>query len=325
MSRPLRIEYPNAWYHVMNRGRRAERIFSDQDDYEMFIELLQEASESWRIRVSAYCLMPNHYHLLVQTPEANLSRSMRHINGVFTQRFNRRHGFDGQLFRGRYKSILIDADSYLLQLVRYIHRNPIKAGIATLDDYKWSSHKGYLSIAKKWDWLNKSFVFRYLSENKMDWIKKYRQFMATEEDEDVTRAIEGKRRPSVLGAKDFTDWIKEKFYELREDTEVPQIRELAPEPEEIIAAVCDFYAVKQGELGKSKRGAFNEPRDVALFLMRRMRGESLKQIGGRFGIGNYSSVSSAIERLKVKMEINQKLKKRAGNLLEKLNKGQGQT
>ena len=118
----------------MNRGRRAERIYNDQNDYEMFIELLKEASESWRIRVSAYCLMPNHYHLLVQTPEANISRSMRHINGVYTQRFNRRHGFEGQLFRGRYKSIVIYADSYLLQLARYIPRNPIKAGIATLDD-----------------------------------------------------------------------------------------------------------------------------------------------------------------------------------------------
>lgn len=309
----------------MNRGRRAERIFNDQNDYEMFIELLKEASESWRIRVSAYCLIPNHYHLLVQTPEANISRSMRHINGVYTQRFNRKHGFDGQLFRGRYKSILIDADSYLLQLVRYIHRNPVKAGIATLDNYPWSSHKGYLSIAKKWDWINKSFVFEYLSENKRSWIKKYRQFMATEEDEDVTRAIEGKRLPSVLGATDFKDWIKGKFYELRDDNEVPQIRELAPEPEEIIAAVCDFYVVNQGELGKSKRGSFNEPRDVALFLMRRMRGEGLKQIGTRFGIQNYSSVSSAIERLKIRMETDRKLKQRSEKLLDKLNKSQGQT
>ena len=81
MSRPLRIEYAGAWYHVMNRGRRAEAVFSDNDDYRMFIELLKESSETWNIRISAYCLMPNHYHLLVQTPEANISRSMRHING----------------------------------------------------------------------------------------------------------------------------------------------------------------------------------------------------------------------------------------------------
>lgn len=123
----------------MNRGRRAERIFNEEDDYAMFVELLKEASEAWSIRICAYCLMPNYYHLLVQTPEANISRAMRHINGIYTQRFNRRHGCDGQLFRGRYKSIVVDADSYLLQLVRYIHSNPAKAGIAPMDRYQWSS------------------------------------------------------------------------------------------------------------------------------------------------------------------------------------------
>ena len=160
MSRPLRIEYPNAWYHIMNRGRRAENIFKDEKDYAMFVELLQEASVAWNVRISAYCLMPNHYHLLIQTPEANIARCMRHISGVYTQKFNRRHGFDGPLFRGRYKSILIDADIYLLQLVRYVHRNPLKAGLCDMDKYKWSSHKGYLSVAKKWNWIYKTFVFR---------------------------------------------------------------------------------------------------------------------------------------------------------------------
>ncbi len=150
MSRPLRITYPDAWYHVMNRGRRAESIVSDGVDYKLFTELLKETSEMWNIRISAYCLMQNHYHILVQTPEANISRSMRHLNGVYTQRYNRRHRCDGQLFRGRYKSILIDTDSYLLQAVRYIHRNPLKVGLVqNIDTYKWSSHKGYISVAKK--------------------------------------------------------------------------------------------------------------------------------------------------------------------------------
>ncbi len=120
MSRPLRIQFPDAWYHVMNRGRRAEDIFPDERDYVMFTELLKETSEMWNIRIAAFCLMPNHFHMLVQTPEANISRSMRHLNGVYTQRYNSRHKCDGRLFRGRYKSILIDAPSYLLQAVRYI-------------------------------------------------------------------------------------------------------------------------------------------------------------------------------------------------------------
>src|SRR5512139_1965070 len=123
MSRPLRIEYLDAWYHVLNRGSRRESIFREERDYKNFLRTVEEASECWDLRVAAYCLMPNHYHLLVQTPRGNLSRCMRHIDGIYTQRFNRLHGHDGPLFRGRYKALLIDADRYLLALVQYVHRN----------------------------------------------------------------------------------------------------------------------------------------------------------------------------------------------------------
>jgi REP element-mobilizing transposase RayT len=134
----------------MNRGRRREDIFVNPEDYQLFIGVLKEAVELFNLRVAAYCLMTNHYHLLVQTPEGNISRCMRHVNGIYTQRFNRRHNTDGQLFRGRYKALLVDADSYLLELLRYIHRNPLRAGLVkSLDKYKTSSHKAYISSAKK--------------------------------------------------------------------------------------------------------------------------------------------------------------------------------
>jgi len=113
----------------MNRGRNRAKIFCSREDYVAFIELLKDASSLWQVRIAAYCLMSNHYHLLVQTPEANLSRYMRHINGLYTQYFNRTYKSDGQLFRGRYKSIVIDGDSYLPELIRYIHRNPPAAFI----------------------------------------------------------------------------------------------------------------------------------------------------------------------------------------------------
>ncbi len=112
MARPLRIQYKDAWYHVMNRGRRSENIYLDRDDFCLFTNLLKESSEQWGVHIAAYCLMSNHYHLLIQTPHANLSRFMRHIDGVYTQRFNRCHKLDGQLFRGRYKSILVGEDNY---------------------------------------------------------------------------------------------------------------------------------------------------------------------------------------------------------------------
>ena len=125
----------------MNRGRRFESIYSDEQDYALFIDLLIEISEMWNAQIAAYCLMTNHYHLLVQTPDGNLSRCMRHLNSLYTQRFNRRHGYDGPVFRGRYKSILVSDDTDLLQLVRYIHRNPLRAGVVNeMQKYPWSSY-----------------------------------------------------------------------------------------------------------------------------------------------------------------------------------------
>ena len=308
MSRPLRIEYPGAWYHVMNRGRRSEKIFYDKEDYQLFVALLEETSEMWNIRISAYCLMPNHYHILLQTPDGKSARSMRHINGVYTQRFNRRHGVDGQLFRGRYKSMLVGADNYLLQLVRYIHRNPVKAGFVKVpEDYAWSSHKAYLSIAKKWNWLNKVFIYTILTKNKREWIKRYRQFVAIDAD-DIAGVIEGSKWPTALGPMDFIDWVKGKYYAGKIDDEVPQAKTLAPSGEVIIKRVCDFYGVKAIDLRRTKRGEFNEPRNAAVYLMRMIRRDGLREIGERFEIGKYSTVSSIIEgtRRRLKKERNLK-------------------
>jgi putative transposase len=112
MSRPLRIQYSDAWYHVLNRGRRGEDIFQDDTDLKAFITVLREVSVLWNVKIAAYCLMANHYHQLLQTPDANLSRCMRHIDGVYTQRYNRQHAVDGPVFRGRYRSILVDGEAY---------------------------------------------------------------------------------------------------------------------------------------------------------------------------------------------------------------------
>lgn len=249
MSRPLRIEYPGAWYHVMNRGRQFEKIFSDEQDYEMFVELLKDSSEMWKVNIAAYCLMSNHYHILLHTPDGNISRTMRHINGVYTQKFNRKYSQDGQIFRGRYKSILVSPDSYLLQLVRYIHRNPIKAGLVkTLDSYKWSSHKGYLSIAKKWDWLHKTFIYSLLTENKKEWIKRYRQFVSIEDDDNITQVIEAKKWPSILGPENFLDWVKGKYYETKKAEDVPESKSLAPSQKLILKVVCGYYTVEEKDL-----------------------------------------------------------------------------
>ena len=316
MSRPLRIEYPGAWYHVMNRGRRGEKIFLDRKDYLTFLDLLKESSDTWHIHIAGYCLMPNHYHLLVHTPKANLSRSMRHINGVYTQRFNRRHGIDGQLFRGRYKSILVDADSYILQLLRYIHRNPARAGLVKeSDNYEWSSHRGYISNGKKWDWLYKDFALSMLASVKSLRRRFYRQFMAEADSEEILQVFTGKKWPSVLASKEFIDSLKERFFSKKRHQEIPESTILSPDKERIKQSVCDFYGVKEEILCKSKRGVVNEPRNVAIYLARILRNDSLGEICRDYGLKKYSSAGSAIERVNGQRSRDKKFKGRIDKII----------
>jgi putative transposase len=319
MSRPLRIEYPDAWYHILNRGRRSENIFADEKDYIIFTELLKETSEMWNIRIASYCLVPNHYHMLVQTPEANISRSMRHLNGVYTQRYNRRHNCDGQLFRGRYKSIIIDTDIYLLQAVRYIHRNPLRAGLVDkIDAYKWSSHKGYISIAKKWDWLHKNHIFSMLSKTRKDRLRNYKKWVYVEEEDEVSKKIGGIKWPVCLGPQAFIDRIKETYGSQKINKDIPSSRELLPDTKRILEMICKSYDVGVADFLKKQRGKINEARDVAIYLTRKLRRGTLKEIGEQFEIRNDSTVSSVIERMKKKLTGDRKFALRLDQLVESI-------
>ena len=323
MSRPLRIQYPDAWYHVMNRGRRGEEIFATKEDYGSFVDLLEELAEVFHVRVAAYCLMSNHYHLLVQTPDANLSRSMRHLNGVYTQRYNKRHRCDGQPFRGRYKSIVVESDSYALELVRYIHRNPLEAGLVdNLQKYQWSTHKIYLSNSKKYKWLHKDYILRLFSKSKPESIRLYKQFVLKETPEEINQIFRRKNLPAVLGSKRFIDWLKDKFFNLKNYEEIPETRSLAPDIDKIKHAVCKAYDIKETQLYVTRRGHFNEPRNVAVYLIRRLRNDTLKQVGEQFGIEKYSTVSSIVEKVKSEMKADKGLEKKIRNLAENITKGE---
>ncbi len=318
MSRPLRIEYPDAWYHVMGRTRWGQEAFPAEEDYYSFIDLLKDTAEIFNMRIAAYCLMATHYHLLIQTPDANLSRCMRHINGVYTQRYNARNECDGTLFRGRYKSILVDADSYLLELVRYIHRNPLRAGIADkLNDYPWSSHKGYISKAKKWEWLHKHYILDMFSKDNKLQITAYKRFISKEEPEELIGHYSKKNMPSILGSDKFIKWVKDRFPKNKKGKGIPKSKNLCPKVIDIKKAVCNHYEIKAAELLKSRRGVENEARDLAIYMLRYMRGERLTIIGQEFNLNNYSSVSTAIERIKRKLESN-KFKKQYKQILDSL-------
>src|SRR6266403_985756 len=168
MARPLRIEYPGAYYHVMNRGLSHQDIFLEDKGRESFLDLLSDITRLWKVEIYAYCLMNNHYHLLLSTAAGALSRPMRHLDGIYTQKFNRVHHRDGPLFRGRYKAILIDAEEHFLSVVRYIHHNPVVAGLVTdMNRYPWSSQWGLIKKKQCPAWLETDAVlsrFRGLQE-----------------------------------------------------------------------------------------------------------------------------------------------------------------
>lgn len=141
MARPIRIEFEGGFYHVTSRGNARQDIFADAEDYRTFLIILADGVERYRWLLHTYCLMDNHYHLLIETPQANLSRGMRQLNGVYTQKYNRRHDRVGHLFQGPYKALIVEKDAYLLELSRYIASNPVRAKmVSSLEDWSWSSY-----------------------------------------------------------------------------------------------------------------------------------------------------------------------------------------
>ena len=161
MARPLRIEYPGAFYHVTSRGNERKDIFKSNTDREMFLSYLASAQEKYEAVVHAYCLMSNHYHLMIETPLGNLSLIMKYINSAYTNFFNIKRKRTGHLLQGRYKAILVEADAYAAELSRYIHLNPIRAGmVRSPEEYRWSSYSYYTERCAP-SWLKTEFILGY--------------------------------------------------------------------------------------------------------------------------------------------------------------------
>lgn len=179
MARPLRLEFSGAIYHVFARGNRREAIYLDDADRERFLELLGSVCDRFDWVVHAYCLMSNHYHLLLETRDANLSRGMRQLNGVHTQQFNRRHGRVGHLFQGRYGAILVQRGTYLLELTRYVVLNPVRARIAqTAGDWPWSSYRAQIGAGPVPEWLDTEWLLGQFGDRVGAAIRGYRAFVA---------------------------------------------------------------------------------------------------------------------------------------------------
>ncbi len=321
MSRPLRIEYPDAWYHVMNRGRRREDIFKEDGDHRLFLDVLKETVKMWNLKVSAYCLMSNHYHLLVQTPQGNLSRCLRHINGVYTQRFNRKYGLDGSLFRGRYKAVLVEEESYLLELLRYIHRNPLAAGmVSELSLYAWSSHRDYLNHEKGQEWLHRDVLLEMFSGDSRKAHEDYLAFMNQQDSDKLQHFFSRKNLPSILGSAEFIENIRSRFISVHKhkNKEVARSTVLSVNVETVIRVVCDVCQITEDELFQSRRGIANTYRDLAIYILRKHTSKTLAEIGLVFKIEYYSTVSTAIDRARNALATKAELRHKINDIETKL-------
>jgi REP element-mobilizing transposase RayT len=229
MARPLRIEFPGAIFHITSRGNARAAIYLDDDDREEFLAVLGDVVARFNWLCHAYCLMGNHYHVLVETVDGNLSQGMRQLNGVYTQRFNRSHNRVGHIFQGRYKSILVERDSYLLELCRYIVLNPVRAGITDAPGrYRWSSYRATAGSVKRPSFLTVDWILRRFASRRSDARKRYRSF--------VLAGVGGQSpwieltAQCILGGREFIEKISPALKEKSTLLEVPRQERFAFRP-----------------------------------------------------------------------------------------------
>ena len=294
MARPLRIEYEGAFYHVTARGNERKKIFISKADYEKFLANLKEAAARFSVVVHSYVLMGNHYHLIVETPNANLSSFMHMVQSGYTTYFNRKRDRSGHLFQGRFKSILVDKDAYLLELSRYIHLNPVRAHMTdTPGAYPFSSYPAFINPRKE------TFIFRDLILDMSHGPDNYRRFVESvppEELKDPSKDVYG---GMILGRKSF---IKEAIRRLR-DTERKEVshrrtlRASTADLDDIVALITSRFKVpKETALRSSPYRAY------AVYLAKKHTALSNPEIGLYFGNITFSAVTKIVTRLSVRMK-----------------------
>jgi REP element-mobilizing transposase RayT len=264
MARPLRIEFAGALYHITSRGDRREAIFEDDTDREAFIDVLADVAQRFNWVCHAYCLMTNHYHLVMETLEGNLSRGMRQLNGVYTQASNRRHNRLGHLFQGRFKAILVDKEAYLLELSRYVVLNPVRARmVRRTEQWPWSSYHAMTGDAPLPKWLAVAGMLSQFGSDLADTREQYRRFIL----DGVGQGLwDGLRQQIYLGDDAFVERMQARSRIRGDVLTVPQAQRRPPAP-----ALVDIAAGHQ-------------ERDSAMVAAYKTGVYSYREIAEHFGV-----------------------------------------
>ncbi|MEM9303570.1 MAG: transposase [Pseudomonadota bacterium] len=302
MGRPLRIELADAWYHVSNRGAGRQRIFRNDQHRTMLLALIGELRDRHGVETHAYCFMSNRYDLVLRTTEANLSVAMRHLDGVYTQRYNRSIDRDGPLFRGRYRAVLFDAESCLVAVSRHVHRRPLVSGtVPRLDRYRWSSYPSYVTRRVRPSWLVRDTLLTHYADEDRP-ARAYRRYIEREGmGNDLVRSYYRSRRPGpILGPPDFHRQMLSRAEALSGGAAWER-RPPGPDAEDVLAAVARHYEVDRSEILASRRGRLNLPRLAAVWLCRYRSHLTLQDTAELFGMRSFGSASSVLHRVKTQM------------------------
>ena len=279
MARPLRIEYPGAVYHATSRGNARRNIFADDQDREIFLFVLDSVIKKYNWLCHAYCLMDNHYHLMIETPDANLSIGMRQLNGVYTQRYNRRHNEPGHIFQGRFKAVLVDKENYLLELCRYVVLNPVRAGIVERpEQWNWSSCQATAGLKPVPKYLTVGWILGLFGRQRKTAQKKYGIFVA--DGAQQTSPWKGLQGQVLLGEEGFVEKFKGLLAGKEQIKEIPRQQRYASRPS------LDILF---------KKGMMKVQRDKSITDAHVRYGYTLKEISDHLKM-HYTTVSKIVTR-----------------------------
>lgn len=328
MARPLRVEYPGAHYHVMNRGNQRMAVFRSVADYECFLERLERFAEQFWVRVFCYCLMPNHFHLHVRTEEANLSRFMQSLLTAFTASVNRVRRSSGHLFQGRFKAHLVEAEGYHTVLTRYIHLNPVRVAQQwdrpvkerreSLRRFKWSSYTAYIGLRKAPGYLTMGPVLSQFSGTRREQMRRYRRYVEEGLLREMKSPYAQAEEQTIVGSDGFIDRIKREYLLARQADrrEEPSLTHLQQSLVlgDAVAAVCEVYGVER-ECVLQRAGAHRQARRVLMYCASRYcrYQSSLTELGRALGV-SVSGLTRARDRVAAELPKNRRLRATLQNI-----------
>lgn len=280
MARPLRLEYAGAIYHVTSRGDCREPIYDDNEDRSRWLEIISQTCDRFNWRVHAYCLMDNHYHVVIETPDGNLSKGMRQLNGVYTQYYNRQHNRVGHVFQGRYKAILVDKESYLLELCRYVVLNPIRACmIKDIEEWGRSSYLSMIGRSASPEWLEVDWILSHFSLQRKRARAKYVNFVR--EGIGLSPIWVNLRQQIYLGGDQFIANLEKVLKEKESLDEIPMLQKRK------LAKPIDFYQNKYKD------------EEQAIYQTYLSGSYTLKEVGKHYG-KHYTTISRIVKNIEMR-------------------------